>query len=345
MSRLIALLLLAALAGPAAAGPVASATDTDWQSRFRMAPNAPPPEPSDEDALLTDADRARMLSDVSSTLAVDNYLAGQLANRLPTPDELLDRLDAVKRMGLSGAGLTFTDLLTGVTAHQNGDQWFSPASVIKLAVMVAAFGEAREKRVSLDTPVVVRAGNVTGTWLPPGDRRPMLYAGRRIRVRDLLDLMISRSDNIATNCLIDTLGAAAINRWMRKLGFPRTQVHHKLGVGGPSLDTGSGVRNGMTPNETARILAAIYRLALIDEDASRQMLALLGRQMDRSKIPAMLPAGTRVYNKTGETSIARHDAGIVEYKGHPYVLVVFTRGNPDRQIAALARMFHQLLVR
>jgi beta-lactamase class A len=57
------------------------------------------------------------------------------------------------------------------------------------------------------------------------------------------------------------------------------------------------------------------------------------QQTFREMIPAGLPGGARVANKTGLISSARHDAAIVFTDGHvPYVLVVLTEGITDHSV-------------
>src|SRR5207237_5819641 len=83
---------------------------------------------------------------------------------------------------------------------------------------------------------------------------------------------------------------------------------------------------------TARALLAlmekIARGDAVDKTASAEMVAVLARQKFNDRIPAGLPAGTRVAHKTGEITKIQHDAAIV-YADRPFVLVVLVRGLDD----------------
>jgi beta-lactamase class A len=60
------------------------------------------------------------------------------------------------------------------------------------------------------------------------------------------------------------------------------------------------------------------------------MRDILLAQEFNEKIPAGLPAGTRVAHKTGEITAVSHDAAVVYPPGRkPYVLVVLTKGIRD----------------
>ena len=64
------------------------------------------------------------------------------------------------------------------------------------------------------------------------------------------------------------------------------------------------------------------------------MIDILARQEFNDEIPAGLPAGTRIAHKTGWITGVTHDAAIVYPPGRkPYVLVVLTKGIPDRPVA------------
>ena len=231
----------------------------------------------------------------------------------------------IARLGLGDANATVMDLDKREIAQVRGTQAFYPASVIKVPVMAEAFHQASAGKISLDQKVTVRGANVVDTWQPPGDHRPLLHGGSTVTVRQLLELMISRSDNTATNTLIDLLGRKQISGFMKELGLPGIQVHRKLSV---DSDPAADGRNTMTGTESARLLALIAEGELVDKDASATMLTILGGQLDNDKIPAGLPPGAKVYHKTGETSHTTHDSAIIDYKGKRYVLNVFTNLPP-----------------
>ncbi len=71
--------------------------------------------------------------------------------------------------------------------------------------------------------------------------------------------------------------------------------------------------------------------ALLTE-ACEEMVEILSQQKFRAKIPAGIPDGIRVANKTGSITRIDHDAAIVFPEGYrPYVLVVLTRGIENRK--------------
>ena len=232
-------------------------------------------------------------------------------------------------------GLAYIDLASGDTLFLNADTSFHAASTMKVPVMIELFRRANTGSFRMDQGLLMVnqfASIVDGSpySLDVGsDSDSTLYQriGQRVRVDTLLRLMITRSSNFATNTLITLVGADAVTRSMRSLGAQRIQVLR-------GVEDGKAFEKGLNNTTTARDLAIILRA--IQEGragspaATQEMLAILLAQEFNEKIPAGLPAGTRVAHKTGEITAVSHDAAIIYPNGRkPYVLVVLTRGIPD----------------
>jgi beta-lactamase class A len=232
-------------------------------------------------------------------------------------------------------GLAYVDLASGDTLFLNADTSFHAASTMKVPVMIELFRRANTGSFRMDQGLLIVnqfASIVDGSLYSldsSSDSDTRLYhrIGERVRVDTLLRLMITRSSNLATNTLITLVGADAVTRTMRSLGAQRIQVLR-------GVEDGKAFEKGLNNTTTARDLALILRA--IEEGraasvaATREMLGILLAQEFNEKIPAGLPAGTRVAHKTGEITAVSHDAAIVYPMGRkPYVLVVLTRGIPD----------------
>jgi beta-lactamase class A len=178
------------------------------------------------------------------------------------------------------------------------------------------------------------------------DSDSTLYArvGGRASIRELVELMITVSSNLATNILITRVGPERANATAHALGADSIQVLRGV-ADGKAYEAGRN--NTTTARDLGRVLAAIADGRAASDSSSREMLGVLERQRFNEGIPALLPAGTTVAHKTGSITALYHDAGIVTTpSGRRYVLVILTRGlekeeDAHRLVAELSRIVHE----
>jgi beta-lactamase class A len=240
----------------------------------------------------------------------------------------LDSLHDVGEDGTEQISLAVIDL-TGkepVLGGVNHDNFIYPASVYKMYVAMEILKQIDGGRYSLSDPYIVKSPNdVDRSREISFDPRPLLKSGDTVTINYLLDLMITRSDNSAANCLIDIAGRPNINKTMKENGWAGSEVTRKFlrrKLEDPGYDT---VRS----TETCALHAAdfMYKInthQLISPWVSMQLKVLLGRQLDNTKLSPGLPAKAMFYHKTGWWSFYTNDAGIVDDGKIKYVIALFT---------------------
>jgi beta-lactamase class A len=224
-----------------------------------------------------------------------------------------------------------------------------PASVYKMYAAAAVLKLISEGRYSLWDPFVVKSPNDVdrGRELD-NDPRPLLRDGDTVTVNYLLDLMITRSDNSAANCLIDLARRERINDMIRGFGWNGSEVTRKFlkrKFEDPGYDTVRGT-------ETCALHAAefMYRVStnqLVNPWVSQQMKSFLGRQLDTSKLAAGLPPDAMFYHKTGWYAYWTNDVGIVEGTTR-YIVACFVPLQEDiarPQLKELSRRIYGMMLR
>ena len=235
--------------------------------------------------------------------------------------------------------VALVDLATGDSLLVDAHERMHAASTMKVPVMLELFRRAEAGGTSLDDSIVVRnafrsiADGSAYTLSPEDDSDQEIYSrlGERMAVRELVERMITRSSNLATNLLIDLADPARIAATLEELGASETVVLR-------GVEDGPAYRAGMNNTTTAygmmKVLEGIASGRAASPRATEEMLGILERQEFREMIPAGLPEGVRVANKTGWITGIDHDAAVVLPEGRaPYVLVVLTRGFQDRALA------------
>jgi len=202
------------------------------------------------------------------------------------------------------------NLDTGESYGREPDALVRTASTIKLAILVEAYAEVAEGRARWDEELVLAAeSKVEGS----GVLRE-LDPGLRLTLRDAVRLMITISDNTATNLVLDRFGANAVNARMAALGLAETRSLRKISGGGDAqARTKDKERFGIgvsTPREMVSLLEKLERGEVVSEAASREMIEVLKRQQYRDGVGRML-RGVSVANKTGALDHLRSDVAIV----------------------------------
>ncbi len=271
--------------------------------------------------------------------------------------ELRSRLEA--RIGESGAevaGVYFRDLTSADSILIDVDSRVHAASMMKVPVLIQLFRDAEAGAFALDDSVVVTntfASIVDGSPYElgvPDDSEGTLYdrLGARESIRQLAELMITVSSNLATNILIELVDAKRVQATMRELGADSIAVLRGVE---DILAYRAGLNNTTTARDLGVIFEAIYENRAASPESCREMLEILSRQRFNEGIPAGLPAGTRVAHKTGSITAIRHDGGIVYTEdGKAFVLVVLTKGIEessvaDALIADVARLVYEEVAR
>jgi beta-lactamase class A len=257
-----------------------------------------------------------------------------------TSDDVRTRIESrIRQVPGAEVGVAFRDLARPDTLYLSADVLFHAASTMKVPVMIELYRQHDRGALSLDRPVLLQnsfRSIVDGSpyTLDAGDDSDSsMYAraGQRVPVRELLEHMITRSSNLATNALIDLVGASASNATAHALGARDMRV-----LRGVEDDKAfaAGMNNMTTARDLATLLTAIATHRAASAASCDSMLAVLSRQEFNDEIPAGLPPGTRVAHKTGSITGHLHDAALVYLPGRaPYVLVVLTRGIKDEKVA------------
>ena len=209
------------------------------------------------------------------------------------------------------------DLQTGRTIVWNENQPLPAGSVIKLPIAVSVFEQELAGKLQLDAEVVLKATDkADGSGVLKRTR-----SGTKLTVANLLELMLQRSDNTATNILTDLLGLEEINGSCQRQGLTATCMPRYI------MDLAARdnkIENYTSATDMGRLLKSLYARQILDPPTSAQLLEILKGQHVRDRLPRYLPPGVVVAHKTGLMKDACHDVGILYGRNHDYVIAVLT---------------------
>jgi beta-lactamase class A len=218
-------------------------------------------------------------------------------------------------------GIAALDLRDGSTASVRGDTPFPMASTVKIAIAAAYLADVDQGRRTLGDMIVGRPA------------------------AKVMELMIVHSDNQATDQLLAALGGpVAIQQWLSShritgIRMDRT-IAQLLRERGHLADS----KDVATPIAMVTLLNKLDNGTVLAAQSRQFLLELMSRcQTGTRRIRALLPAGTRVEDKTGTLDGITNDVGFITMPdGRRVAIVVFARGGRDRQpvIAEVSRAIY-----
>lgn len=212
-------------------------------------------------------------------------------------------------------------------AH-NGDRRFVAASTVKIPIMIELFRRIDAGKLALPETYTFRAEDRA-----PGSGVMLhLHDGMVFTLGDLVYLMISISDNTATNILIDRVGMDRVNATMRRLGMTDSTLGRKM-RGRERL--AAEAENWATPDDYAAATASVLSHRAASAEACAQMIALLEKQQNDRRIARYLPRtdGPRWGSKTGSLPGVVNDVGFIMTARGPLIISLFCEGQADAHLA------------
>ncbi len=283
----------------------------------------------------------------------------------PVADRSTDRIATIAQATGGIIGVSATQIATGKHIGFREDELFPTASVIKLPLLVTLYEDAQAGRIDLAERAVYREDTrVAGSGV-----LQYLDEGLAPTLRDLAVLMMTVSDNTATDLLLDRVTKVRVEETMARHGLHsikipfdiremlmelvdldhreaggydelRRRLRLSAGSGGRSMIPGQADR--ATPADLCRLLELIATDAILGADGCAAVIELMKRIQTGTRIPGLLPKGTVVAHKTGSYRRLRNDIGIVYAPAGPYAIAICARDLPrddiddDRAIAQIS---------
>jgi len=256
---------------------------------------------------------------------------------LEEPQTSLERRIAQLADGSDGRiGVAAIDLATGEQVSVLGDQRFPMASTSKIAIAATFLEGVDQGRWSLTSefPLLwaVRSQRFSTRVAP-------VREGEYMPAHQLIDLMITRSSNPATDALLAAVGGPeAVNAWARRAGLADFNLSRDIatlvrddGEFDPTYHI--DLRDSATPETMVRLLAGIYQGEWLSAESREVILDAMERcRTGRRRIPAMMPEGVTVAHKTGTLNRMAGDIGIVEMPdGRAIALAIYVTGQSASQ--------------
>lgn len=228
---------------------------------------------------------------------------------------------------IQNASVYYRDLNNGPWLSINDSLVYTPASLLKVPLMMSFFKQA-ETEPSILEELITYSAKIEAPKHSLGQATSTVTLGSTYTVLEMIELMMVYSDNVATLLLLEKIDPATKEKVYRDLALPFPDLfnHNKSYI---------------TAREYSSFFRILYNSTYLKPDYSEKALQILSRSDFKLGIEAGLPPGTKVSHKFGVSTNTEnvkqlHDCGIV-YSNHsaPYSLCIMTSGRDFYKMASV----------
>ncbi len=238
----------------------------------------------------------------------------------------------IKDQEITYASIYFRDLNNGPWIGINEQENFTPASLLKVPLMIAYLKIAETAPQTLQEEILIDNGEGKGlsqNIIP----LKTVESGKKYKVADLLNYMIVYSDNRAANALLQHIDPDTLDK-----------IYADLGMKAP----GDGQdENFMSVRDYSSFFRILYNASYLNRDLSEKALQILTNSQFTQGLTAGVPDNIVVAHKFGERVLVEgkqlHDCGIIYKKNNPYLLCIMTRGNDFAKMSTAIKDFSGLV--
>lgn len=220
----------------------------------------------------------------------------------------------------------FRDLNNGPWVGINEDEKYSPASLLKVPLAIAALKRAELEPYFLNKQVKYQTQQ-SAKALPNMNDTVYLKQGKVYSIEELVEHMVVGSDNEAMMLVLKNTGEGLTGKVMGDLGINKTGKDNK--------------NDFVSVREYSSMFRLLFNATYLSKEKSDMLLGIMSRSKYTDGLVAGVPPDVKVSHKFGERAFDNsatrqlHDCGIVYMSGTPYLLCVMTRGDDFKELTSV----------
>lgn len=233
----------------------------------------------------------------------------------------------------------FRDILSGQWFGINENEKYTPASLLKIPIMIA-FLKMAETQPALLSEEIFYDGGFDSNSVEEFQPNKKILPGNSYTIETLIKMMISYSDNNALALLSSHVDQHVLD-----------EVYTDLGI---EIPPESAVAKFMSAKVFSQFFRILYNSSYLNREMSEKALQFLNDADFEHGITAGIPDDINVaqkfgertrYTENGEIRRALHNCGIVYYPEQPYVLCIMTRGTDFDELSEIIERISAMIFR
>jgi len=238
----------------------------------------------------------------------------------------------IKNGEITSASIYFRDLANGPWFGINENEKFTPASLLKVPIMITYYKIAENNPDILDEKVIAdwQDSDDTPQNIAPENK---VEKGKTYTIQELINYMIIESDNHAATIILNKLPDNTLNK-----------TFSDLGLNFPDVET---PENYMTVKDYSSFFRVLYNASYLNKYYSEKSLEILSQAKYKDALAAGIPSNIKIAHKFGERRNMDldqlHDCGIIYKKNKDYMLCVMTRGDDFSKLSGVIKDLSSLV--
>lgn len=208
----------------------------------------------------------------------------------------------------------------------NSNNSFPAASLYKVYLLAAVLKEVKDGNLKLDDTLSSSKSYLSNTLGEVDFGYEDMPEEIEYSVGEAMERIGRVSDNFAAIMLMDKLGVEKVQNMADYLNADETEIKAPITT---------------SASDMGKFFKKLARKEIMDLEISDKLIEFLSLNQLSSRIPALLPEGTKVVHKTGELARIRHDAGFVTLPNGKVYVIVFMSQNlryEDEAIETMAQI-------
>lgn len=242
--------------------------------------------------------------------------------------KLTDELIELNSQYPGKIGIYCHDLKTGQKITLNADEQFFMASTYKVPILIQLYRDHEAGLLSLADKIELTGENIQDGYGLLRSFTP----GTVLSLKEIALLMITISDNIATNLILEQVKAERVNVTLKEYDIVPMSVDRSPKELLKDLERDRNVfyqqsKDSTTPRAMGILLEKLMRGELATRQSYEQILSILNQQLLNNRIPRKLMSfsNVKIAHKTGTTNRVINDVAIIQFVNRPpVILCVYT---------------------
>ncbi len=242
-------------------------------------------------------------------------------------NSLRSKIEELAKPANGTVGISIENLETGDTLSFNGSEHAVMQSVFKFPIALTILNQVDKGNLTLEQKLHVSKSDLSDTLTYSPLRDELTGRDTDISINELLHFMVSHSDNIACDILLEKLGGPkTVNDYMHSLGINGITIvaNEKQMHGGWDVQ----YQNWCEPIEMTHLLEIFYKGKVLSKSSTEYLVKVMEATTTSPKrLKGLLPEGTVVAHKSGTSSTkdglaaATNDVGVISLPNGKHLII------------------------